>query len=290
MPTPAQALITQSFGKKMGLRVGLQAVLLLANMAVVAETTTDNNNHANTNTQVLQKPVGGWNIFDLTDRAKEGRVAYPTPPIDRGTQKNRTPIQGNIAPTDKKQVPKLVVNGNAMPLYSDATGRYERYYAFGEGSNSIEIKDARGNSLKRNQFYQINRNQPLPKLRIICAWDEPRAEVDLHIVTPDGQHVAFSKPVLKTGGGLDLDSVDGPGPEMFTTAAPVHGTYQIYVNYWGNLDENGYNFNDNQFEKTIITTRITIVTNENTVNEKRETFSVPLRKIGELNFIKSFTY
>ncbi len=40
----------------------------------------------------------------------------------------------------------------------------------------------------------------------------------------------------------------------------------------------------------MITTRITLVFNENTPNEKREDFVVPLRKIGELNFIKSFVY
>lgn len=238
----------------------------------------------------LESPQGGWNFSGMTDHAGDARVAYPTPPIDRGAQRNRTLIKGRIAAASKNRTPKLVVNGNAMGLNSDAEGRYERHYAFGGGSNSIELKSAAGTSVKRVQFYEANPNQLLPKLRIICSWDAPEAEVDMHVLTPDGQHITYFMPVLKTGGGLDVDSVDGPGPEMFSTSTPVHGVYNVYINYWGNLSEAGYNFDQSQLVKPIITTRITLVFNENTPNEKRESFVVPLRKIGELNFIKSFVY
>lgn len=238
----------------------------------------------------LESPQGGWNFSGMTDHAGDGRVSYPTPPIDRGVQRNRTLIKGHIAAAGKNRTPKLVVNGNAMGLNSGTDGRYERHYAFGGGSNSVELKNAEGASVKRVQFYEANPNQLLPKLRIICSWDAPEAEVDMHVLTPDGQHITYFMPVLKTGGGLDVDSVDGPGPEMFSTSTPVHGVYNVYINYWGNLSEAGYNFDQSQLVKPIITTRITLVFNENTPNEKRESFVVPLRKIGELNFIKSFVY
>jgi uncharacterized protein YfaP (DUF2135 family) len=242
------------------------------------------------NATTLESPHGGWNFSGMTDHASDRRVSYPTPPIDRGTQSNRTLIKGHIAAAGKNRTPKLVVNGNAMGLNSGLDGRYERHYAFGGGSNSVELKNADGASVKRVQFYEANPNQLLPKLRIICAWDAPEAEVDMHVLTPDGQHITYFMPVLKTGGGLDLDSVDGPGPEMFSTSTPVHGVYNVYINYWGNLNDAGYNFDQSQLVKPIITTRITLVFNENTPNEKRESFIVPLRKIGELNFIKSFVY
>lgn len=238
----------------------------------------------------LESPRGGWNYSGMTDRAGEARVAYPTPPIDRGAQRNRTLIKGRIAAAGTNRTPKLVVNGNPLPLNVGAEGRYERHYAFGSGSNSVELKSPNGTSVRRVQFYESNPTKQLPKLRIICAWDAPEAEVDLHVLTPDGQHVTWSSPILKTGGGLDVDSVDGPGPEMFSTSTPIRGAYNIYINYWGNLNEAGYNFDQSQLQKPIITTRITLVFNENTPNEKREDFVVPLRKIGELNFIKSFVY
>jgi len=274
-----------SLNFKYGLILSLTGALLLSTVAFA-----NSSGDAEQQPVTLEKPMGGWNFSGLTDGSGEAQVAYPTPPIDRGVQRNRAIIKGHIEKAGKNRTSKLVVNGNAMPLYSGAEGNFERHYAFGAGSNSIVVKKNDGKSVKRVQFYEANPNQILPKLRIICSWDAPEAEVDLHILTPDAQHIAYSSPILKTGGGLDVDSVDGPGPEMFTTSTPLHGVYNVYVNYWGNLDDAGYNFDNTKLQKSIVTTSVTLVFNENTPNEKRETFVVPLRKIGELNFIKSFVY
>lgn len=239
---------------------------------------------------IIDTPRGGWNYSGLTDHAGDTRVAYPTPPIDRGAQRNRTLIAGHIRDAGKHRIPTLVVNGNPMVLNSGTDGRYERHYAFGGGSNSVEIKSAAGKSLKRVQFFETNPSQLSPQLRIICSWDAPEAEVDLHIITPDGQHAFFAQPVLDGGGGLDVDSVDGPGPEMFTTIAPQHGAYHVFINYWGNYGPGGYNFDESKRQQPIITTRVTLVFYENTAKEKRESFVIPLRKIGDLNLVKSFMF
>lgn len=237
----------------------------------------------------LDSPRGGWNYSGLTDHTDETRVAYPTPPIDRGAQKNRTLIAGHLRSAGQNRKPAtLIVNGNPMVLYTGEGGRFERHYTFGGGSNSLEIKT--GDSGKRVQFYEANANKAAAQLRIICSWDAPEAEVDLHILTPDGQHAFWASPVLGGGGGLNVDSVDGPGPEMFSSNAPLHGAYHIYINYWGNLGVDGYNFDASALEKPVITTRITLVFYENTAKEKRESFVIPLRKIGDLNRVKSFMF
>jgi uncharacterized protein YfaP (DUF2135 family) len=44
----------------------------------------------------LSEPVGGWRYHGLLDRSENPQVAYPTPPIDRGIQRNRTMIQGQL--------------------------------------------------------------------------------------------------------------------------------------------------------------------------------------------------
>jgi uncharacterized protein YfaP (DUF2135 family) len=241
------------------------------------------------NSQMLETPRGGWNYSGLVDQSDIISVSYPTPPIDRGAQKNRTMIQGKLKALKKSRKPLLVANGNPMLLNTDNEGNYKRHYAFGGGSNSVEVI-APDNTKRRVQFYEANPNQLRAKLRIICSWDAPEAEVDMHIITPDGQHAFWANPLLKDGGGLDVDSVDGPGPEMFTTITPMHGVYHLYINYWGNLDNSGYNFDPSKLEKPIITVQVTLLFNENTVNEKRESFIIPLRKIGDLNLIKSFIY
>ena len=239
----------------------------------------------------LQSPTGGWRYHGLNDGENDARVAYPTPPIDRGAQRGRSLIEGTLQNIGHLRAPhRLVVNGNPLPLYTDEQGSFARPYAFGAGSNSVELVAGEGKSLKRLQFYEANNLRTPARIRMVLGWDDPKAELDLHVVTPDGQHAFWSHPVLTNGGGLDVDSVDGPGPEMFTMTAPLQGTYLIYVNYWGNLGSEGYNFEAGSNQNEIITAQINLIFNENTVNEKRETFVVPLRAIGELLFVKSFNY
>lgn len=239
----------------------------------------------------LVSPTAGWRYSGLLDDLDSPRVAYPTPPIDRGGQRGRSLIEGRLkqlAGLDRAQ--RLVVNGNPLPLYTDGEGRFVRPYAFGSGSNSVEVASADGRSLKRVQFYEANAGRVAPRIRVVLGWNDPKAELDLHILTPDGQHAFWAQPRLGNGGGLDPDGVDGPGPEMFTMAAPLRGTYLVYVNYWGNLNGQGYNFQAGANQQEVITAQVNLVFNENSVDEKRETFVVPLRTIGDLVLVKTFTY
>ena len=251
----------------------------------------------------LHGPRGGWLAGPAADEATEAPTqAYPYNLIDRGTQKHRMMIKGQLkglrdVPTQRdgqsdgqgklRRVPyKLVVNGNPMPLYTGEDGRFVRPYAFGQGSNSIEIKGPPGAPGKRVQFH-LRSGQPTAAMRVILSWDDPQAEVDLHVLTPDGQHAFWANPVLQGGGGLDVDSVDGAGPEMFSITAPRPGAYHFYVNYWGNFGASGYHFDEATRLKPIITVRMTLVSRENTPQETRETLVVPLRHIGDLIRVRS---
>ncbi|WP_121333998.1 YfaP family protein, partial [Pseudomonas aeruginosa] len=214
----------------------------------------------------LDGPTAGWRYSGLLEQPDAPRVAYPTPPIDRGGQRGRSLIEGHLRElvgTERAQ--RLVVNGNPLPLYTDGAGRFVRPYAFGHGSNGVQVGSADGKILKRVQFYEANRSQLPPRVRVVLGWDDPKAELDLHIVTPDGQHAYWAHPRLSNSGGLDPDGVDGPGPEMFTMGAPLHGTYLIYVNYWGNLNNQGYNFQAGSNVQDVITAQVNLVFNENSV-------------------------
>lgn len=239
----------------------------------------------------MTTPIGGWNRAGLTDRSEELAVNYPYALVDRGAQRGRRMIQGQLDKVGKgRAFHKLVVNGNPTPLYTDEYGKYARAYSFGSGSNSVEIRSPDGKAVKRVQFYEADRSKPQPMIRIIAAWDDSQAEVDLHVITPDGQHAFFAQPALSNGGGLDPDTVDGPGPENFVMTSPMHGLYQVWINYWGNFGADGYHFDENTRQRPVITSRITLVFNENTPRERRESFVVPLRGIGELTLVKTFRY
>jgi uncharacterized protein YfaP (DUF2135 family) len=242
-------------------------------------------------------PHGGWNYAGTVDRPGDVNFAYPTPPVDRGGQRNRSLIRGRILGDLQKaraaagrRPARLVANGTAMPLYTDEQGRFARPWAFGNGSNSVEIRAADGQVLKRTQFIEANPGKTAARLRIVMTWNDPQAEVDLHVLTPDGQHAFWASPVLQGGGGLDVDSVDGAGPEIFSTAAPAPGAYNLFVNYWGNFNEGGYHFDEGTRQTPVIITRVTLIWYENTLGEKRETYTVPLRKIGDLIAVKTILW
>lgn len=238
----------------------------------------------------VDAPRGGWNVSGLVDEEEKVAVAYPPNLIDRGAQKYRTLIKGRLEQFDNERPHKLIVNGNPLPLYTGEDGRFARPWAFGTGSNSVEVRSPDGKPLKRIQFYEANPTKTPAGIRVLLCWDDNQADLDLHIITPDGQHAFWGDPVLTSGGGLDVDSVDGAGPEIFSTAAPLHGVYHVFLNYWGNFGAGGYHFDEKTRKRDVITATITLLFNENTVREKRETYVVPMRKIGELTLVKSFVF
>jgi uncharacterized protein YfaP (DUF2135 family) len=254
----------------------------------------------------LSNPVGGWHAQGLLDGDDQAASAYPYNLIDRGAQAGRTLIRGRLSGLQQQAAPAapgagprkpprapytLVVNGNAMPLYTGPEGDFVRPWAFGAGSNSIELRRDDGRSERRVQFYETRGSGAKSALRVIAAWNNNQAEVDMHVITPDGQHAFWAQPVLRSGGGLDVDSVDGAGPEMFSLAQPQRGSYHFYVNYWGNFSEaGGYHFDESRRRKPIITVRMTFVLHENTPQEKRETLVVPLRRIGDLTWVRSLVW
>lgn len=238
----------------------------------------------------LSSPRGGWRHGALDGRDADVVAAYPKPPVDRGGQRNRALIEGQLHSLGKERQPgRFIVNGIDMPLYTDDQGRFVKPWAFGPGSNSVEII-VPGGARKRLQFYEGQSGKTRAKMRIVLGWDDAKAEVDMHIITPNGEHAFWARPLLQRGGGLDVDSVDGGGPEIFSTATPVPGNYLIYVNYWGNFNAAGYNFDAKAHEKPVITCRLSIVTNENTPDERMETLIVPLRRVGDLTFVRALPY
>jgi uncharacterized protein YfaP (DUF2135 family) len=64
----------------------------------------------------------------------------------------------------------------------------------------------------------------------------------------------------------------------------------MYVNYWGNFGAAGYHFDESTREQPIITARVSVILFENTLQEKRETYVIPLRKIGDLIPVHSFQF
>jgi uncharacterized protein YfaP (DUF2135 family) len=84
--------------------------------------------------------------------------------------------------------------------------------------------------------------------------------------------------VVQNGGALDVDVTTGYGPEIYSSSAPLKGAYLVFVNYYGTGSD----------RSDMTVAQVTIITNENTPNEKSETVRVPMRKAGELTLVKTF--
>jgi uncharacterized protein YfaP (DUF2135 family) len=243
----------------------LLAVLLVP-IAATAQVTIDN-------------PRGGWRNSGGEQEQYTQTVNYPAASVNlQPGQSETAQIRGKIANAAKGKPATLIVNGTAMPLAVGEDGAFARPYGFGSGSNSVEVRSPDGKQRARTQFVDGYTGKTQARLRVLLSWDSNGTDLDLHIVTPDGGHAWYGNRVLKDGSAIDVDVTTGYGPEIFSSAAPPKGTYLVYVNYYGSgMDASA-----------LTVAQVTIITNENTAREKRQSFMVPMRAQGELTLIKSF--
>lgn len=223
-------------------------------------------------------PYGGWKKSSVDEGGFLQQVNYPASSVNTINQNQSALIQGVIKNHTKTKPATLIVNGVVMPMSVDEGGNFSRPYSFGSGSNSIEVRD--GKARNQVQFYDNNPDKLQARLRVVLAWDSDGTDLDLHVVSPDGQHTYYGNRVVRNGGALDVDVTNGYGPEIYANPTPPSGVYHIYVNYYGD--------GDNQQDLT--TAQLTIISQEGTLHEKKEFFSVPMRKSGELTLVSSFSY
>lgn len=226
----------------------------------------------------FDSPQGGWRYSAGEAAGFRQQVNYPAASVNAAGHGKMALIKGHINGHAKNEPAKLVANGIPMPLSLDESGRFERPYAFGAGSNGIEVRS--GRMRRRVQFYDAYADKPQSRLRVVLSWDSDGTDLDLHVISPDGAHVFYGDRVAANGGALDVDVTTGFGPEIYASVAPPVGVYHVYVNYYGSGGD----------DQQVTTAQVAIVTQEGTLSEKRQIVQVPLRNPGELTLIKSFSY
>lgn len=245
-------------------------------------------------------PLNGWrnstgSVERYTQDVHYPAVAVSTPEDQSAYAK----IAGHIKTTPKTKdgsVGTLVVNGVALPQRIEADGSFSRPFIFGSGSNNVELRTADG-ARKRVQFYEAYQGKPQARLRIVLAWDTDGTDLDLHVISPDGFHTWYGNRAAPNGGALDVDVTTGYGPEIYSNAAPQPGVYLVYVNYYGggggddrdDRDDSGDSGDGSGGSARAMTVaQVTVITGAGTLNEKKETVVVPMRRPGELVLAKRF--
>ncbi|HSW05328.1 YfaP family protein [Aquabacterium sp.] len=238
-------------------------------------------------------PMGGWRASPTQQQDFLQEVHYPAASVNANSNRGAGAlIQGHIAnlpkvpvatgkakDADARQPGRLVVDGVALPLEIGDDGRFARPWSFGSGSHGITVRGpgAQGAS-QRVQFIEANRDRPGVRLRVVLSWDSDNSDLDLHVVSPDGQHVFYGNRVAPNGGALDVDVTTGFGPEIFAHPSPPPGHWHVYVNYYGAGER----------RDVITVAQVAVIEQEGTPREKQQTFRVPLRKPGELTLVRSF--
>ncbi len=241
----------------------------------------------------LDTPMGGWRAAPTQQQDFLQEVHYPAASVNSHHRSAAALIQGHIGQVPKgassdspkaadggaRQPGRLVVDGIALPLEIGDDGRFSRPWSFGAGAHGLTVR-APGpqGAAKRVQFIEANRDRGAVKLRVVLSWDSDSTDLDLHVVSPDGQHVFYGNRVAPNGGALDVDVTTGFGPEIFAIPAPPAGTWHVYVNYYGAGER----------RDVITVAQVAIIENEGTGAEKQQTFRIPMRKPGELTLVRSF--
>jgi uncharacterized protein YfaP (DUF2135 family) len=234
----------------------------------------------------IETPMGGWRASPTQQQDFVQEVTYPAASVNSNNRSAAALIKGHIAGLpkpakegDARQPGRLVVDGVALPLELREDGSFSRPWSFGSGSHGLTVRGpgAQGAS-QRVQFLEANRDRPAVHLRVVLSWDSDNTDLDLHVVSPDGQHVFYGDRVAKNGGALDVDVTTGFGPEIFAHPSPPPGVWHVYVNYYGAGER----------RDVITVAQVAIIEHEGTPREKQQTFRVPLRKPGEMTLVRSF--
>ncbi len=236
----------------------------------------------------LETPISGWRHSANEEQAFMQSVNYPAVRVNApNLRATASLIRGHIANAPKKSQPlTLVVNGVAMPQRVDEAGHFARPYAFTAGSNSVEVRGPNGER-KRVQNYDAYPGRNKPHVRVVLSWDSDGSDLDLHLITPAGEHVFYGKRQARDGTALDVDVTSGYGPEIIASPSQQRGTYLVYVNYFGG---GGYGMDGSDQREDMTTAQVAIITDEGTPREKQQLFIVPMRKPGEVTLIKAFQY
>ena len=262
-----------------------QVLLLLCALALLSPATA-------ADSVKLGTPSGGWRTGAAEGEGENFRqiVNYPASSVNTPAgQANTARIKGQINAAPKNGEPgRLIVNGVSMPLKIDTAGGFDRPFSFPSGSNSVEVRSPDGQQHRRVQFLNASGGATPAKLRVLLAWDSDGTDLDLHLITPDGAHIWYGDRAVANGAALDVDVTTGYGPEIFAMPAPIKGQYLVYVNYFGG----GYRSDEEGQDavQPLTTAQVTVITEEGTPSEKMETFLVPMRAVGELTLVKSFSY
>lgn len=157
---------------------------------------------------------------------------------------------------------QALINGSVYQITIEPDGSYDQMVPLAPGSNSIQLRvfDSNGDA-GTGQVMRIQVTLAKLDIRVVLKWDTDETDVDLHLfkrlaseANPSvistsfdpwwsdeediNQHICFyNKTPIDFGTGiqnpfLDIDDMDGYGPETLVLQEATTGRYHIWVHYY----------------------------------------------------------
>ncbi|EPG73402.1 hypothetical protein LEP1GSC058_3167 [Leptospira fainei serovar Hurstbridge str. BUT 6] len=177
-------------------------------------------------------------------------------------------ISGSVAGTSADRG-TLVLNGIPQTIRLTG-GRFSLNAVVAPGNNLIEVKVGKASD-KVSFFAKV----PSRDIKVVLTWDT-QTDVDLWVIDPTGEKCFFSHPSTKSGGNLDVDVVDGFGPETFTMSKALPGNYSVQVQYYS------------AYDKPVTRVNVYVVLYEGKPNEKRMQYQFVMTRSQQVYHLTNF--
>jgi hypothetical protein len=187
-------------------------------------------------------PKSGGNVSLANDKAL-GDLIVQSPAYDPAYGKeyyDRVILLKGICRGFDKNVTGTVSIGDylTMPLNFINDSTFSQNIEIKAGDNIIKIVcsgNAKGSSVPlivNKEIWVVGTFDQLP-LYTAMQWNTAGTDVDLHLEGPNGTDCYFRNKQPSWGGILDIDKVDGFGPEHITIPVLKQtGTYKLYAHYY----------------------------------------------------------
>ncbi len=132
----------------------------------------------------------------------------------------------------------ISVNGNISEL-NVAGGSFNQAVSIAQGANEIFVRVTTDAGVTGSSpIRHVTGIFDIAPIEAVLTWNTPTSDLDMHIWNPVNEHCYYGHMNISEG-SLDIDDVEGYGPETFTTAWVQLGIYYFAVNCYS-LDDDPY--------------------------------------------------
>jgi len=152
----------------------------------------------------------------------------------------RCAVKGQISPNSGYSFANIIVNGQSEILSINPYGSFEQAVGLRAGENVITI--ATRGSVEYQKSVTVTGVFSSDILFTTLWWNTDISDIDLHLVPIEGADGArddcfFDHMISSWGATLDVDDIDGFGPEHITARTLPPGKYLLYVHYFDTHDQ-----------------------------------------------------